>query len=225
MERSTSVDYWRQLDIFAPEKFKTPITVIGAGATGSYIVWLLAKMGCADITVYDFDLVEDYNLPNQIYGLDHVGMQKVRALAQAVYASNGIEIKIVPERFTAGSLKGIVFVLTDTMESRKTIWESSIRYQINVNLLIETRMEAEGGRIYAIRPSLPKQVAAYAETLYLDSEAEESPCSSRRAIAPTVATLAGMAVFTMLNFVNGKAFANEAILSLSPLMVLSKNYT
>ncbi len=216
-------DYWRQLDIFAPSNFKKPITVIGVGATGSYIVWLLAKMGCKDITVYDFDEVENHNLPNQVFGLADVGKKKVDALAKAVEAGTGIKIKAVSKKFTKGSMKGIVFVLTDTMESRKTIWESSVRYQLKVDLMIETRMEAEGGRIYAIKPAMPNQIAAYEKTLYSDAEAEESPCT-RRAIAPTVATLAGMAVFTMINFANNKKFANEAIVSLSPLIVLSKNY-
>ena len=216
-------DFWRQLDIFAPTNFKKSITVIGAGATGSYIVWLLAKMGCKDITVYDFDLVENHNLPNQVFGLADVGRKKVAALAKMIEASTGVKIKVVSEKFTEGSLKGIVFVLTDTMESRKTIWQSSIRYKLGVDLMIETRMEAEGGRIYAIKPAMPQQVAAYEKTLYTDAEAEESPCT-RRAIAPTVATLAGMAVFTMINFANNKKFANEAIISLSPLIVLSKNY-
>jgi hypothetical protein len=223
MPARSEPDYWRQLDIFAPSNFKKSITVIGAGATGSYIVWLLAKMGCKDITVYDFDMVEDHNLPNQVFGLADVGKKKVDALAKAVEAGTGIKIKAVSKKFLKGSLKGIVFVLTDTMESRKTIWESSVRYQLKVDLMIETRMEAEGGRIYAIKPAMPQHVAAYEKTLYTDAEAEESPCT-RRAIAPTVATLAGMAVFTMINFANSKKFANEAIVSLSPLIVLSKNY-
>jgi len=219
----SEVDYWRQLDIFAPSNFKKSITVIGVGATGSYIGWLLAKMGCKDITVYDFDEVENHNLPNQVFGLADVGKKKVDALAKAVEASTGIKIKAVSKKFSKGSLKGIVFVLTDTMESRKTIWESSIRYQLKVDLMIETRMEAEGGRVYAIKPAMPKQIAGYEKTLYSDAEAEESHCT-RRAIAPTVAALAGIATFTMINFANNKSFANEVIVSLSPLVILSKNF-
>ena len=74
------VDYWRQLDIFSPKNFTTSITIIGAGATGSYIAWLLAKMGCRDITVYDADKIENHNLPNQIYGIKDIGKKKVLAI-------------------------------------------------------------------------------------------------------------------------------------------------
>lgn len=223
MAATHEVDYWRQLGIFAPGKFNKPITVIGAGATGSYIVWLLAKMGCRDITVYDHDKVENHNLPNQVFGLEDIGKKKVIALAAAVEAGTGVKIKPIPKKFSKGQLAGIVYVLTDTMASRKAIWESSIRYQLSVDLMIETRMGAEGGMIYAVKPCLPDHIAAYEQTLYTDAEAEKSPCTSR-AIAPTVATLAGMATFTMISFVAGKPFANEAIVSLSPLMILSKNY-
>lgn len=217
------IDFWRQLDIFSPTKFTKTITVIGAGAIGSYIVWLLAKMGCKDIVVYDFDKVENYNLPNQIYGPDDVGTKKVTALSRRIEVETGVRIKVYTKQFVQEHLKGIVFVLTDTMSSRKEIWKNSIRYQLNVDLLIETRMAAEGGKVYVIRPTMPKQIEAYEKTLHSDSESEESPCTLR-AIAPTVATIAGIAVFSMINFVNNKPFANEIIISLSPPIILSKKF-
>lgn len=217
------VDYWRQLDIFSPEKFKKPITVIGVGATGSYIAWLAAKMGCRDITVYDHDVVENHNLPNQVFGQGDVGKKKVEALAERIQRDCGVTIKTVPDKFTQGTLHGIVFVATDTMESRKEIWTSSVRYQLGVDLIIETRMGAEGGRIYAIHPSFPKEVAGYEKTLYSDTKAEESPCT-RRAIAPTVATIAGIAVFTMIDFATDQPFANEVMVSLMPPILVSKNF-
>ena len=216
-------DFWRQLDIFSPTKFKTPITIIGAGATGSYITMLLAKMGCQDITVYDDDVVETHNLPNQVFRLKDVGSKKVDALAEMVLDATGVKINPVPEKFTEGPLKGIVFVLTDTMKSRKQIWDKSISWQLGVELLIETRMEAEGGRIYVIKPTIPSQVEAYEKTLYSDEESAESACT-RRAIAPTVDTIAGMAVFSMLNHVNNKPYPSEVIISLSPMLILSKKF-
>lgn len=218
-----NIDYWRQLDIFSPSNFKKPITVIGAGATGSYVVWILAKMGCRDITVYDFDTIENYNPPNQMYGPLHVGRKKVDALAEIVMSGTGIAITPVPERFANGSLNGIVFVLTDTMASRKEIWENSIRYNLSVDLLIETRMAAEGGMVYAVEPLIPRQIAGYEKTLYKDSEADEPPCS-RRAIAPTVAAIAGIAVSRMISFAQGKPFKNELVFSLWPSYCIEKNF-
>ncbi len=216
------IQFWRQLAIFSPEKFKKSITVIGAGATGSYITWLLAKMGCRDITVYDFDKIEAHNLPNQTYGLGTVGDLKVEALKTFILANAGVEIKAIPERFEKQKVKGIVFVLTDTMKSRKEIWLNSIKYKPFVDLLIETRMAAEWGTIYAIRP-IP-HADKYEKTLYEDKDAEESACTNR-AIASTVAVIAGLAVKTMTNFATGKSFDHEVIVLMGDKFgIITKNF-
>jgi molybdopterin-synthase adenylyltransferase len=71
----------RQRDVLPPDKLaKLAISVIGCGAVGSFTVLTLAKMGITDITVYDGDKVEEHNLPNQWYKLDHLGMNKTDAL-------------------------------------------------------------------------------------------------------------------------------------------------
>ena len=59
-----SIYFLRQLDIADPCQFKDkPITVIGAGGIGAATVVALAKTGFENITVYDFDKVEEHNLP------------------------------------------------------------------------------------------------------------------------------------------------------------------
>jgi shikimate 5-dehydrogenase len=59
--------FLRQLDIADPSKFKDkPVTVIGAGEIGAATVVALAKTGFENITVYDFDTVEEHNFPNQL---------------------------------------------------------------------------------------------------------------------------------------------------------------
>lgn len=218
-----SVDYWRQLGLFPPRRFKKPITVIGAGATGSYIAYMLAKMGCRDITVCDFDIVEDYNLPNQMFGLQDIGAKKVEAMSRIIKEQTGTQIKMVCKAINKAKLKGIVFVLTDTMKSRKGIWLSSLKNKKGVELVIETRMGIDNGRIYTIVPTDKKQIKFYESTLYSDKEAQPSPCT-RTAIAPTVATIGGMAIFNLINFFNGKSYPYEILLSLDPCMVISKKY-
>lgn len=217
------IDYWRQLDIFSPEKFNIPITIIGAGATGSYVALLLAKMGCRRITVYDFDVVENYNLPNQIYRPSDTGRKKVEALADIILEQTGVKISAIPERFERGKLEGIVFVLTDTMKSRAQIWSESVQWQLTVTLLVETRMAAEGGYVYAVNPTNPLHVEEYAKTLYTDEEAEESVCTNR-AIAPTVATIAGIASFMVVHAARGKVIPNQTLVNLSPPFIQTKNF-
>ena len=59
------LDISRHKELFNPYYFNTPVTIIGAGATGSWLALMLAKLGIQDITVYDFDVVEEHNVPNQ----------------------------------------------------------------------------------------------------------------------------------------------------------------
>lgn len=233
MENKKTIDYWRQLDICSPSKLTKPITIIGAGATGSYVAWLVAKMGCSDITVYDHDWIENYNPPNQMYGLEDIvideddgkKVKKVFALRRIIESATDIIIKAIPERFTDQYIPGgIVYLLTDTMKSRKTIWDSSIKYKLHIDLLIETRMGPDSGRIYTIRPMMPKHVSSYEKTLYSDEEAEENACT-RQAIAPTVATIAGIATSVMIEFLNGKPVDNnEIIISLNPPMIITRKF-
>ena len=62
-----STYFLRQLDIADPSKFKDkPVTVIGAGGIGAATAVALAKTGFENITVYDFDTLEEHNIPSQL---------------------------------------------------------------------------------------------------------------------------------------------------------------
>ena len=84
------IDYWRQLDIFDPMKFNAPVVIIGAGALGGWVANVLTKSGVRDLTVYDFDKVEEHNLPNQPYGIVDIGKLKVIALQELVFRNCGL---------------------------------------------------------------------------------------------------------------------------------------
>ena len=216
-----TVDYWRQLDIFSPEEFgDKEVHVVGVGATGSYIALLLAKMGVSNLHVWDFDIVESHNLPNQIFRLKDVGRAKVDALAEIIEEATGIKITVHNEAVLGGTaLKGIVFLLVDSMNVRKDIWNGSLKFKLPVELMVETRMAIDNGRIYAIRPSRPADIKLWEGTLYSDEEAEESPCTSR-SIGPTVAYIAGIAVWKLIKFFNGEEFQRELILSARPSVII-----
>lgn len=193
-------DYWRQLDVFDPEKFTTPVHIIGVGATGSWIALILAKMGVKKITVWDFDNVEIHNLPNQIFGIKEVGMPKVEALQKILYRDCGIEITAKNERVDGTQkLNGIVYVCTDTMASRSQIWHNSLKYNLDVPLMVETRLGAELGMIYCVRPLNPTDIREYENTLYTDEQAEASPCTYR-AISTVVSVIAGLASHKLVKF-------------------------
>jgi hypothetical protein len=215
------VDYWRQLDLFSPEKFgDKEVHVVGVGATGSYVAYQLAKMGVKNLHVWDFDDVESHNLPNQIFRLKDMGRAKVDALKEIIAEATGIEIAVHNEAVTGGTkLQGIVFLLVDSMNVRKDIWLGSLKFKLSVELMIETRMAIDNGRVYAIKPSRPADIKLWEGTLYSDEEAEESPCTNR-SIAPTVSFIASLAVWKLIKFFNGEDYERELILCARPSTII-----
>lgn len=175
------MDYWRQLTIIPPDKLEFPITLIGAGGIGSPTTLNLAKMGCKDLTVWDFDDVEEHNLPNQVYRLTDIGKPKVEALAEVVELFTGTKIKVVKERYVNQELSGVIIVCVDNMEARDNIWKSC-RMKVRVPLYIDARMGGEIGLIYPLLPTDPTHIRFYEPTLFSDANASELPCTAQAVI-------------------------------------------
>ena len=178
----------RQLDLLPLDKLGVPITVIGAGAVGSFTTLTLAKMGFTNLTVYDDDVVDSHNLPNQMYRLEDLDRLKVAALADLVRSFEGIEIRPMSNRFDGGRLTGLVVGAVDSMASRQVIW-SAVRFDPAVSLFIDARM---GGLVSIVRPVRPTNagdVRRYEASLHGDDEAIQEACTAR-AILFTVLALA-----------------------------------
>lgn len=123
-----TVDYLRQLDIFNPIKQKYRIVVLGAGSLGSFITLNLAKLGFNNIEVWDYDKVDDINIPNQFYRLKDVGKFKVDALKELVKEFTDIDIKIKNEELTKKTklyldLNNIYILTFDTLKARRLVFE------------------------------------------------------------------------------------------------------
>lgn len=193
-------NHWRQLDVFNPIDFKTIVHIIGVGATGSWIAYILAKMGVRTLTIWDHDFVEGHNCPNQVYGKQEIGMSKVEAMKMIIKRDCGIDVICKPEKVDGSQpLEGIVYVCTDDMTSRKVIWDKALKLNLNVGLVVETRLAAEMCLLYTVRPTSFQDIKSYEETLYDDSEAEESVCTYK-AIGTMVAMLAGAASHKVVKY-------------------------
>jgi molybdopterin/thiamine biosynthesis adenylyltransferase len=173
------MDFSRQTDLVDIEALETPVTLIGCGGIGSFTALALAKMGCVHLTVYDDDLVEEHNIPNQLYRLSDVGQLKVERLADIIKGFTGTGIDARPERVQGQRLQGIVVSGVDSMEARRQIWDRSIRFKAGVAMYIDARMGAEVSRIYTVRPADPDHVRFYERTLYSDDEAWQFPCTAQ----------------------------------------------
>jgi len=200
------MDYLRQLQILDPSQIgKKTITLVGAGATGSYVALALAQLGWGDslrgqgtLRVFDGDHIESHNLANQAYEIDQIGMPKVEALQKLIKRKCGFEIEVHNEMVdedTDSSLiqSNYVFILTDTMKSRSLIFDKHLQFSFNTDLVVETRMGLRDGRIYAFSPNSPDDKEEWKKTLYSDDEAETSRCGASASIITTVMYLASLA--------------------------------
>lgn len=161
MDTLLEADLYRQKGFFDPNILRNPIkvTVVGAGALGSYIVDILASIGIRDITVYDFDNVEAHNIPNQVYKLSDVGRPKVEALADHVKAKMGYTIKGKYKKLTSlkeeGIDSGYLVVATDTMKTNLSLITEAI--DSNIQKVVEAKMSVSNGQIFFFEPQDPYQ--------------------------------------------------------------------
>lgn len=212
------MNYTRQGEVFNRNTFELPVHVIGVGATGSWVALQLAKMGVKDITIWDFDIVEEHNVPNQLFDTSDIGLPKATAMGLKMKAQEA-QVTVKSERFVPGMpLYGVVFCLVDSMKARKEIWERSAKYKPGVKLYIETRMGARGGFLYAINPLDRAHIDKYEATLYDDVEAEVSFCGASLSIVATACQLASMAVWSMIGF------ASEQVIRYNEVMFSAEHY-
>ncbi len=221
------VDTLRHMKVFDPALFgDRSIDVIGAGATGSRIVLGLAKLGLTRLRVWDFDKVEGHNIANQIFGNDDIGKLKTDAIGELVKRQTGTQLDLRPVAYEGQEPLGdVVFLLTDTMKSRKAIWEKAIRYKPHTGLMVETRMGTDNGRVYAVHPCEPAHVKAWEGSLYEDAGAEVSACGTAQTVGPTAEVISGCAVWHLIRWFDclekgGEQPEFETIFGLKPFLVM-----
>jgi molybdopterin/thiamine biosynthesis adenylyltransferase len=223
----------RHVQIFQPADFGDKrVDIIGVGALGSKIALEVAKLGVKNIHLWDFDSVEDHNLPNQMYSLSHVGMTKVRACANVIKRDTGTRVTTHNVKIAPGmkiEFGDVVFLQTDSMETRKLIWEEHVRLNFRTHLMVETRMGTFTGRVYTVDPQNPVHVKEYEKTLYTDEKALPSVCGTKTTIGATGDIITGYAVWQFLLWnmeLQGKevTLENEIILCVNPPILTSRKF-
>ncbi len=205
------MDLYRQQDLIEPDQLDIPISVVGCGGIGSFVVLALAKMGCRALAAYDDDRVEAHNIPNQAYRLADVGRLKVEALADLIRDAAGVPLQIRPERVREQRLQGVVVAAVDTMAARREFWLRGIRHRAAVPLYLDARMGAEVARILTVRPADPDDIRRYEASLHADEEALVLPCTAQ-AIVYTGFSIAALVAGQIKKFLTGEPLKGELIL-------------
>lgn len=79
------------------------VLILGAGAIGSHVSWMLTTLGIHRIAILDFDVVEKSNLNRQLlYDEEDIGKPKVEVLKKHLHAMNSkIEIDVYQDKIVS----------------------------------------------------------------------------------------------------------------------------
>lgn len=213
----------RQSDIVDTKSLDIPITLVGAGAIGSFTALLLSKMGYDGmIHVCDPDTIEEHNLSNQFYPLRDEGKRKVHALAKVVHDYSGVRIDPDERRLDSCPITaGALILAVDSMDTRITLWKSALNLSRSMDWVFDARMGAELMRVYTVNMQSEKERDHYAKSLYPSSEAQQLPCTARSVIY-NVAVVAGLLTNQIKRAMMGEKYKREIIFDLKTMTLLTQ---
>ncbi|MBI5793779.1 ThiF family adenylyltransferase [Candidatus Uhrbacteria bacterium] len=219
--------------MFDPRSFQgNRVDVIGVGALGSRLTLELARLGIGEIHVWDPDTVSDVNLANQAFARQDVGVLKVQALTRLVKEHTGGHLIAHEEAYKGEQELGeVVFLMTDSLASRREIFEGAIRFNLTTKRLLEARLGIDQGRVYSLDPNQGEQVQAYGATLNGVAKAAVNPCGSPISIGATAGMAASIATWMFIAWwateqdkTRTDQLENEVIFALWPMMVMSRSF-
>lgn len=168
------------------------VALIGAGGIGSLTGIVLAKMGVAAISAYDYDQVSSENVPTQFYALSDVGKDKAVVLAGMMAAlgdPSETEFRAYKHPITSDCkvMATVVISAVDSIRSRQAIFQA-----ISCRWYLDARMASEEFHLYALPMFECEAAARYRAELFAlrDGDIPDEPCTSKATIY-TAAIAAG----------------------------------
>ena len=200
----------KSYDFFKPEEVHERIHIIGCGSVGSTVAELLARFGLTKLTLYDFDKVEPKNLANQMFRQEHIGKEKVAALAEMLCEINSEirdSIRVASHGYVAQNLSGYVFLCVDNIDLRREIAETNKDIP-HIKAMLDFRTRLTDAQHYAADWSDMKMVDDFIRSMNFSHEeaAAETPmsaCNVTLSVAPTIRVICSLGVANFINFVKG----------------------
>jgi hypothetical protein len=196
----------RHHSIVPLDKLEDPALVIGAGAIGSKVVIELVKLGCTNITIVDYDIVENHNISNQYFAQSDIGIAKAEAIKQEALRHNtsaNIIAKICEFDYEDRYPYKYVFICVDDMDVRRELMKKYSRSK-TTKFIVEARMSYDMFFIYTVT-----NIDIYKKWLNVskysnEDTSEESACGSKISLGATSSLCAGFMLHSFINFLNEK---------------------
>lgn len=183
------------------------VLIGGAGGIGSWLAMLLARASF-NVTIFDFDVIEEHNTGGQFFGRRQVGKSKVQALSDNIVQLCDEYINGYNEAYTDKSVTtNYTFSAFDNMKARKDMFEA---WKKNWGadgdaIFIDGRLTFEQIQIFCVKGGDAAKIAKYeTEHLFDDSLVEDGPCTMKQT-SHSAAMIAAMMVGLFTNYLSRKA--------------------
>jgi len=214
------LDLSKSFEFFNPETCPDRINIIGCGSVGSTVAELLARFGLKNVNLYDFDVVEEHNLANQMFTTKNLYKPKVEGVYDRWVEINPEAVKTIRlygDGWDGQKLSGYVFLCVDNIELRKRIVEEN-RYNMNIKAMFDFRTALTSAQHYAADWQKDTDIASLLDTMdFTHAEAEKnvpvSACKVSLCVMPTVWSVAMAGVVNFINFVKGEGLQRAMILN------------
>lgn len=208
----------KHLEFFNPIKIEEDVHIIGLGAIGSQVALMLTRLGLRNITIYDFDSIEEINLANQNYKHDQIGKTKIEATKENMLAINPeLNLEIEPEGWQGQKLSGYVFLCLDNIDVRRAIVEAQ-RGNKYIKAIFDFRMGLADAQHYAADFQNEKAVKRLLETMdFTHEEAKQalpvSACGTSLSVLPTIWTIISAGIANFINFVKTNEYKHTILVN------------
>lgn len=170
-----------------PFLYKKDILVLGQGGIGSWVSFLLARIGC-NLYLYDHDQYELHNQTGQVVRLCDIGKNKAEAAKEIIREfSPDCQVETYGKYDDMSMTNDIILCGFDNMEARKVAFSNWLEY---VNdpivdgskcLFIDGRLNAEYLQIFCIKGDDVEAIVKYqSEYLFDDAEVQEQDCTFKQ---------------------------------------------
>lgn len=168
---------------------KQNVTIAGLGGIGSYVVFMLSRLGVNTMTLYDPDKVERVNLSGQLYNSNQIGNYKVDAAANMIANySNYYSFVAKHEKLDENSMISKVTICGfDNMKARKDAFRNWTNFVARLPeeergecLFIDGRLAAEELQVFCIKGDDTDGERRYEPYLFSDSQAAPTVCSYKQ---------------------------------------------
>ena len=186
-----------------------PVVVVGgAGGIGSWLSFFLARANF-NVTLSDFDTVEEHNIGGQLFKRNQIGRYKAEAVGRNVsdFSTNTINAQIVKITEETATHR-FMFSAFDNMDARKAmfkVWKRSWN-SMSRPIFIDGRLNAEQFQIFCVTPENADEYERI--HLFNDSEVEDAPCSAQQT-THTAAMIAGHMVGFFTNHITNINLRDE----------------